>query len=244
MIRYVLIAAAALAPAMAAAGDVHITVQNDLRCVSSNGLPDHETGTFPNKGNPNRISEQTVSFCVDATPTFSGSAQEARTIGIATNGVIIRPGTADWYDASSRRGHSRDRSSGWNLDGLGAAEMLGMDANNAHVDNRGLYHYHGVADSLSKDGSLIGWAADGFEIHYIGDRAQSSYQLKSGVRASGPGGEYDGTYVQDWQFTQGSGNLDECNGAMVDGTYTYFATDTFPFFPHCLKGDQVMNYRG
>jgi hypothetical protein len=24
---------------------------------------------------------------------------------------------------------------------------------------------------------------------------------------------------------------------MVDGVYTYFATDTYPFFPRCFRGE-------
>ena len=238
-----LIAILTLTPAAVLAGDLHVSVTGDLRCITSDGLPDHSTGRFPNPGNPNRIKEQSVQFCVDATPDYAGSATETRTIGIATNGVIIRPGTADYYDAASRRGHSRNPASGWRLDAVGAD--LGLDQNLGHADNRGLYHYHGVGDGLSDArGSLIGWAADGFEIHYIGDRATSSYQLKSGTRPTAPGGKYDGTYVEDFEYVKGSGKLDECNGAMVDGTYTYFATDTFPFFPHCLKGARIMRYRG
>lgn len=241
MLRFAL--ALSLMP-FAAAADSTMTVHADLRCISSDGLPDHATGTFPRKGNPNRISSQSIKFCVDATPAYGGKAQEVRTIGIATNGVIIRPGTADWFDARSPRGHSRDRSSGWRLDGMGAGDTLGLDQNNAHVDNRGLYHYHGISSALSRrSGTLIGWAADGFEIHYVGGNAKSSYQLKSGTRASAPGGTHDGTYVQDWSYVAGSGNLDECNGAVVNGTYTYFATDTFPYFPHCLKGASIMRFR-
>lgn len=241
MIR--LIFAVLILPCVAVA-ESSISVSNDLRCVASDGLPDHDTGVFPNQGNPHAIAEQRIQFCVDATPEYGGTAQEVQTIGIALNGIIIRPGTADWYDASSPRQHSRNPASGWRLDGMGAAQMLGLDDNNAHVDHRGLYHYHGIADPLADaSGSLIGWAADGFEIHYIGDKAQSSYQLVSGDRSTAPGGPHDGTYVQDWTYVAGSGNLDACNGALLNGTYTYFATDSFPFFPHCLKGKTVMQYR-
>ena len=86
------------------------------------------------------------------------------------------------------------------------------------------------------DGTLFGYAADGFEIHYVGSDAQSSWQLKAGERASGPGGARDGTYVQDYEFVEGSGTLDECNGGTLDGQYVYFATDTYPFFPRCFRG--------
>ena len=123
---------------------------------------------------------------------------------------------------------------------------LGLDQNNAHVDERGLYHYHGMPPALAStgDSTLVGWAADGFEIHYAGATAVSSWQLKDGTRPTAPGGAYDGTYVQDWEYIEGSGNLDACNGAVVQGQYVYFATDTFPFFPHCLMGEEIMEYRG
>lgn len=67
--------------------------------------------------------------------------------------------------------------------------------------------------------------------------------LKGGTRPTAPGGAHDGTYVEDFQFVATSGNLDQCNGALVNGTYTYFATDTFPFFPACLMGTEVVRIR-
>lgn len=224
----------------ASENSVSISVDKQQRCISSNGLPDHSTGTFPNSGNPNSISKQNIKLCIPVTPNKGRVAQQVRgSIGVALNGVQIRPGTADYYDASSRRGFSRDRSSGWNLEGLGARELLGMDNNNAHVDNRGLYHYHGVAPVIINklQSSLLGYAADGFPIHYLAQQYTSSYRLKSGTRATDPGGKHDGTYNQDWQFVKGAGDLDQCNGAYVQGKYRYFATDSYPFFPRCLWGE-------
>lgn len=226
-------------PAQAHNNQVSITIKGNQRCIVSNGLPNHKTGQFPNSGNPHRISSQNVNLCVTTNPRKRSRARTVRgSIGVGINGVQFRPGTADYYDPNSRRGHSRNRRSGWNLDGLGAAQMLGMDANNAHVDQRGLYHYHGVSNALVKSGkgTLIGWAADGFEIHYIGSKARSGYRLKKGTRPSGPKGKYDGTYVQDWQYVGGAGKLDQCNGGTLNGKFVYFATETFPFLPHCLWG--------
>ena len=221
-------------------GKVSISVEGGKRCIESNGLPNHSTGQFPNRGNPNRISKQSVNLCVTTNPRKGNRAQKVRgSIGVGINGVQFRPGTADYFDPGSRRGFSRDNSSGWNLDGLGARTQLGMDNNNAHVDHRGLYHYHGVSNALVKSGkgTLIGWAADGFEIHYLGDKMRSGYKLKSGTRPSGPGGKYDGTYVEDWTYVGGGNTLDRCNGGTLSGKFVYFATDTFPFLPHCLWGD-------
>lgn len=233
-------------PGMAHNNQVQITEQGGQRCIVSNGLPDHSTGSFPNRGNPHRISEQNIRLCVPKNPRKSSRATPVRgSIGVAINGVQFRPGTADWYDPSSRRGHSRNPSSGWNLEGLGARQLLGMDRNNAHVDQRGLYHYHGVAGALTRSakGSLIGYAADGFEIHYVGKKQTSSYQLKKGTRPSGPGGRYDGTYNQDWAYVAGSGTLDRCNGGKLNGKFVYFATDSYPFFPRCLWGQISSDFR-
>lgn len=226
--------------ARAASNSVKISVSGDQRCMESNGIADHSTGTFPTKGNPNTISEQNIRLCVPLNPVKGATAKTLRgTVGFALNGIIMRPGTADWYDASSSRGHSRNRSSGWNLEGLGAAEMLGMDQNNAHVDNQGIYHYHGPSPAImnAAEGTLIGYAADGHEIHYIGSSAKSSWQLKPGTRPTEPFGKYDGLFEQDWEYSAGSGNLDQCNGGTMNGTYVYFATDTFPFFPRCAYGN-------
>ena len=71
----------------------------------------------------------------------------------------------------------------------------------------------------------------------------SSYRLKSGDRPSdSPGGTYDGTFVADYEYVDGLGDLDECNGRdcvtpeFPDGTYAYFLTDEWPWVPTYLRG--------
>jgi hypothetical protein len=46
----------------------------------------------------------------------------------------------------------------------------------------------------------------------------------------------DGIFVSDWEYVAGSGDLDECNGTMLDGKYVYFATFSYPYVGRCLKG--------
>ncbi|MCK0095709.1 YHYH protein [Yoonia sp. F2084L] len=220
---------------------VTITVDGDQRCIRSDGVPDHDTGPWREGA---IVEQQDHAFCMDATPELADTiTRNVRVSGITVTGIPLRPGTAEYYDASTERGYSRDPSSGWNVEGVGG---LIMDAQNAHVDGDGMYHYHGIPSAVVEglENTLFGYAADGFEIHYVGDQAQSSWQLKSGERASGPGGAHDGTYVQDYEFIAGSGDLDECNGAMVDGRYVYFATDTYPFFPRCFKGTVSSDFIG
>ena len=135
--------------AVAHENDVLITRHGVQLCIAFNGSPDHDIGTFPNSGNPHSFAAQSVEICVDGEPSFTGSiTYRTNASGISVTGLLFRPGTADYYDASSPRGFSRDPSSGWRLEGMGAADMLGMDAANAHVDHRGLYHYHAVSDAF------------------------------------------------------------------------------------------------
>ncbi|WP_299653473.1 YHYH protein [uncultured Tateyamaria sp.] len=227
------------APAVQA--NVTMIVDGDQRCITSDGLPEHDTGPWREGA---VVVPQEHQFCMDATPELTDTITDrVRISGIAVTGIPLRPGTAEYYDPTSERGYSRDPSSGWNVEGIGG---LIMDAQNAHVDGDGMYHYHGIPSAVTDalDGTLFGYAADGFEIHYVGDAAQSSWQLRLGERESGPGGAYDGTYVQDYEFVAGSGTLDECNGAMLDGQYVYFATETYPFFPRCFKGTVSSDFLG
>ena len=230
-------------PAQAHENQVEMIVEFERRCFVTNGLPDHDTGTFPNKGNPHTLLAQKLHLCMPSKPPNQiGTVPQYHkgSVGIAINGVQIRPGSADYFDAESPRGFSRDPSSGWNLDAMGAREKLGLDHHNAHVDHRGFYHYHGVSEALAKStrALVIGYAADGYDIHYVGARMTSSYELKRGYRPFPPGGVYDGTYSEDWEYVKGSGRLDECNGTKnLYGRFVYYATDTYPFFPRCLWGE-------
>ena len=160
------------------------------------------------------------------------------TVGVSVTGVPIRPYTAGYYDADGRRGFSQDPSSGWRQQAMHNPRSLGMDDQNAHVDRSGLYHYHSISSDLlvSQGGTLIGYAPDGFEIKYSPSTATSSWQLRTGTRPPPPQGIYDGTFEQDFEYSAGSGTLDECNGAQVNGIYTYFATNTYPYFPRCFVG--------
>ncbi|MEM9704381.1 MAG: YHYH protein, partial [Planctomycetota bacterium] len=126
--------------------------------------------------------------------------------------------------------------------------------------------YHGLPTGLLKNlgwkagehSPLIGWAADGFPIYAKtgftnADDAsspiqelKSSYRLKKGRRPGGagqPGGTYDGTFTQDYEYVDGVSDLDECNGRhcvtpeFPDGTYAYFLTDDWPVVPRKFRGE-------
>ncbi len=244
-----------------AATQVVITVEGQNRIVRANGIADHETGQFPGRGNPHGIRVQKFQFSLPLSPQKKTNPQyyTLGIFGIGVNGVLFDPQAAEWY-----RG---DRGSIWQYDPLGGALALGLDEHHAHVQPNGAYHYHGLPTGLLRNlgfssdrhSPLVGWAMDGFPIYaltgQVGGRllkAKSSYRLKSGSRPGGtaPPGQYDGAFVADWEYIEGLGNLDECNGTVTvsdefpEGTYAYFLTETFPVVPRCFMGSPVVNGPG
>jgi len=242
---------------------VEIVVRGDYRYITANGIPGHRHGDFPNRGNPNTIRAQSYTFRVPSHPQFAGNLTPLgmNPFGVAINGVPFDPGAAEWWN--------NDPNSGWQYEALSGKINLGMDQNNAHVQPNGAYHYHGLPTGLidqlgdGKQMLLIGYAADGFPIYErygytIKDLRssikvlRSSYQLKQGPRPNGPGNRYDGTFVQDYYYVAGSGDLDECNGRtgvtpeFLRGTYYYVITPEFPFIPRCFRGipDDSFKRRG
>jgi hypothetical protein len=234
---------------------VEIKVEGDYRTITANGLPNHTTGNFPNRGNPNRISEQSYRFRVPLHPKKAETTTRLirQPFGIALNGILFDPGTAEYW--------RNDRQSNWNYEALSGKIPLGLDQHKAHVQPNGAYHYHGIpaglVSLLAKDKpglTLIGYAADGFPI-YVGQAPsepknaesklvtlKSSYRLKKGTRPDGPGGPFDGTYTADYEYEAGLGDLDECNGRegvtpeYPDGTYYYVLTEEFPNIPRMFRG--------
>lgn len=151
----------------------------------------------------------------------------------------------------------------WRYDPMSPLNNFGTDEHNAHSQPDGTYHYHGDplamydqdCEASGVASPVIGFAADGFPIYgpCFDDngtvrKAEPSYVLKSGSRQSVSGyttpvagqgvvasANYDGQFTGDWEFSQGSGDLDECNGMEVDGQYGYYLTDSYPWVLRCYK---------
>lgn len=236
--------------------------------ISSNVIPAHTIGTFPNDGNPNSITEQSTSMTVTSEPELTDTASYPRLFGIGLSGVTFDRQTGECYN--------NDASCDWRYEAItvGVATnagdtdwaasdgWIGSDCNNAHVQPSGNYHYHGLPEALvnelGEDGTdmvMVGYAADGFPVYarwgYSDPddatseivRLEASWEVRSGTRASGPGGVYSGIFVQDWEYVEGSGDLDQCSGRFgvtpeyPDGIYHYYLTDDYPFIPRCVWGE-------
>jgi len=234
---------------------VRIEVENGYRFIVANGIPDHTPGSFPNRGNPNAIREQAYRWrvpveptMIDGPPRFAGGVP----FGVALNGVPFDPGTAElWRNDPA-----------WRYEAITSPLDLGLDRHHAHVQPSGAYHYHGLPTGFieARGGIeqllLIGYAADGFPIYgpYAYKDAHDatseliklrpSWRVKEGRRPSGgPGGAYDGSFVADWEYVEGLGDLDQCNGRFgvtpeyPGGTYYYVLTETYPFVPRYFRGE-------
>ena len=205
----------------------------------------------------------------------SRTGRPATTFGVALNGVMFAPGPAlpfvflnpdtneynwDWvFEPTNNQGDGRSKVS--------------LDCASAHTSTAHGYHYHGemfsyleqeypgITDNDTPTEIIpVGWAADGFPILYkFGPDSdgtlkilQPSYQLKAGERPGdgidAPCGVYSGKYTNDYEYINGLGDLDACNGVERNITittnqgeetfeYFYIISSTFPQVPRCLVGN-------
>jgi len=239
-----------------------------LRSMVSNNVPNHQIGTFPNPGNPNTPTVQAnTTFSATLAPTLAASNSGLQNRGWALNGVKFDPGTGGSCPATATRASDCTAigQGAYQLEALQSFFDFGVDRNNAHVQPTGMYHYHGMPEgiltaagvtSTAQRMLLIGWAPDGFPIYArygysVAANATSALKVMKGSYAVDTVADAGrpsaaniplGTFVSDWSYVAGSGDLDDCNGRFgvtpefPNGIYHYYATDTYPYLPRCFKG--------
>ncbi|GEA11518.1 YHYH protein [Alteromonas sp. KUL49] len=235
-------------------GALMITVDNEKCIFQTNAIPHHDFNDG-DQSFPNDVSEQDDRYEVTTQPTFAAqnTSLSLRTDNaIMLNGVKVDLLAAGCFGVGNGRTGCADLNQPWRYDPVSARSGFNIDSHNAHSQGDGTYHYHGAPpafyqqENTGEVSPVVGFAADGFPIYgaYFDDngtvrKAVSSYQLKSGSRPEGdgqPGGDYDGTFRDDYEYIEGVGDLDECNGMTIDGHYGYYMTDGFPYILGCLKG--------
>ena len=248
---------------------VNVSVSGNTRTITANNIPDHKIAI----AGPNSPTPQNSTYSVSTNPQIAsrstellGSNGPTYSFGVLLNGVEVDPIAAEpWpHDRSSLA----NANWGWNLEAMHV--LIGLDCNNAHTQPTGKYHYHGnptlLVESMGVNAdnmSLLGYAADGFPIYHKYGYASasgsgikelvSSYRLKTGTRPgdgnTAPCGSYDGVYSNDFEYVEGIGDLDECNGRIgvtpdyPNGTYYYVISADFPYIPRCFVGTPSTDFR-
>jgi hypothetical protein len=135
--------------------NVRVEVTEDFFIVRSDGIPDHDTGPFPNPRNPNTIRKQNYTFRIPRHPQPAEHVTKLPMgpIGIAINGI-------PFYNPYNREGQD-------------AAKNEVFDECCGHPDPMGRYHYHiypkcvhtSFKDTPGTHSPLIGYAFDGYPIY-------------------------------------------------------------------------------
>ena len=246
---------------------VEITDNGETCTFSSNSIPNHDFNDNGEFATP--VSQVNETFEIPTNPTVA-STTTALTLeydnAVFLNGAKLDLLAAACYGVGDEPlGQEKigcfDSNSPWRYDPMYSGNDFGTDSHNAHTQPDGAYHYHGDPQAMydmSGDAAsgVIGFAADGFPIYgpYIDDegavrKVTSGYVLKSGQRTNQngegafPGSNYDGTYVDDYEWQSGDSDLDACNGMERDGQYAYYVTHAYPWVMRCFKGTPHSSFK-
>lgn len=235
--------------------------------VSATCIPGYDIG--PWQGNPNTPANQNFVFKITRNPQENAGTRTATAlghIGVWSNGVSI----FNAKDAFSYNNQGIWNQDALPNEGISFDDCLGHPAPNGeyhhHVNPTCLYD----DQNSSAHSPIIGYAFDGFPIYgaygYANSdgsggivRMETGYRLRSvtdrTTLADGTvlsAGQYGpainttyplGKYIEDYEYVQGLGHLDEYNGRVCvtpeypSGTYAYFVTvdeDLIPVFPYTV----------
>ncbi len=240
--------------------------------IKSQGIPSYNVGPWSSNPNTPSAQNKTWKITLNpvdnsGTKTTVGLG----VVGVWSNGVgIFNP--MDGYYWNSATNAIAQGMGTWNRNAY-IFEGVSFDACLGHPNQTGTYHNHVIPKCLfastnsSVHSPIIGYAFDGFPIYgpygYTNTngtgaikRMTPGYSVTTATtRASGPsmntavtiGGVastyYAGTFLEDYIYTAGSGDLDQYNGRFCvtpeypGGIYAYFVTvdasDT-PIYPYVL----------
>lgn len=226
----------------------------DNAFINSTGVPSYSIGPWPD-GNPAVATDRNWLFRIPKSPVEETGVKTPTPlgpIGVFVNGVVMF--NAKDAHSFNDAGVWNQNAVIVEADGFDAANGHPAPVMGPPIGGfqQGVYHHHQQSPSLraqlGDDGTahspILGFAFDGFPVYgpygYANPdgsggvvRIESSYRLRSGLRPpppGAPGGAFDGFYVEDFEYVDGLGDLDQYNGRFTVtpeyplGTYAYFAT--------------------
>lgn len=206
-----------------------VTCTEDMMIVESNGIPNFEFVRIT----PNEMQAQNHVWEIPLNPVMAEETSDIPllgTVAFSVNGLpIYGPNEAPMNDYGDPY-----------LDGL-------LDYCGGHIGGMNDYHLHTVPSCIFEDydgsvGLVVGYSLDGYPILApflcTDESCTETIELTSSW-------ERTSDVTNAWEaheFIEGSGDLDQCNGmTMDDGSYAYFATDTFPYVLGCYVGEIEVN---
>jgi hypothetical protein len=236
----------------AVACSVNLSFDNEYVTAAASGIPNHDFASGPGCC----AVEQEFEWILPLTPIPAATLDDVPrrgAIAVSVNGAAIygpEDGPGGDAVASGEGMYVEDRQEIW------------MDQCHGHSGPGGQYHYHADAGCIhwhdddyewgattSNDPKVVGWAFDGYPIYSLTDsvnganvEVRSSYRLLPGENG------YNG--VSDYEYVQGFGDLDSCNGhehetaLFTNGIYHYHSSRIngagnlgFPYFMYCYYGE-------
>ena len=182
--------------------------------LSGNGLPKHNTGTFPVRStddayqidrNPNSIRAQVLNQSLSGSPKRGAPQCTGGQVGVMKSGAAL-------FNAVDAQGKD-------------AVAHEVQDTCSGHPQMSGVYHYHGLPacigyGSKKKHSKVIGWALDGFPIY-------------------GPYGD-DGDYLSNSELDVCHGITEKIKyRGKVRKLFHYVANYEFPYTVGCYRGTPV-----
>ena len=187
--------------------------------VVSNNIPNFDVSKIDENDNDNLIREQQLTYSITRPNLTSvsesgGASLPDNAVGVLVNGLPL----------NNHKGTSYDTTNTWHYD-VGY-QKAGDRANGiiAETDSNGVitttvpnnnFANTSVWGTTASHSGIVGWAFDGLpiygpygytEYHANGQiknstitNIKSSFELKPGLRGSGPGGAHTGVFVEDYQ---------------------------------------------
>jgi hypothetical protein len=196
------------------------TIKGKVLRLSGNGLPKHNTGTFPIQPsddayqidrNPNRISSYSLAAKLTTKPKYHQTANcVGGQVGVMSNGVEL-------FSAVDAQDHD-------------AVAHEVQDSCDGHPQQAGVYHYHGLSACVdtgnpNQQSKQIGWALDGFPIY--------------GPRGKG------GTYLSNAALDECHGIVSKVNYlGKKRKIFHYVANYEFPYTVGCYRGTAISGSGG
>jgi hypothetical protein len=221
--------------------------------VDSNGMP----GWFMSADFHNKIKAQTHSYTIPLVPRAAPATTEIPflgPVGVALTGIpIYAPNEAENLQYGDAKTDGR------------------LDACNGHTGPNGGYHFHArpecpFSQMTDLRSPVVGYALDGYpirepwvctdgqcrdlrKIHGSWQNCVDEHCTVVAVKKLSSSWALQKPDVKAaWEkfgYVAGSGDLDQCNGMVgPDGSYSYYATETFPYNVGCYHGviDPTLNH--